>query len=437
VRISVVIVTYNFAKYLRECIDSILAQTLRPCEIVIYDDCSTDESWSIITEYSQRYPELFVVHSQPKNVGMRANANVALKRARGDLVSLLDGDDRWSPRKLELEWAAICRNPEARIAYSNVRTIDAEGRQTAIWYDGNVPEPPAGDVFVQVFSKRFFPGIRSIFRNPLLYRSALEEMDYHDENVQLYIDWDLKVRLTAAYPVAYSGEVLVDYRIHSGGIHNQPVDTHLRDLVTIYNQNLPLLEKRTAAEKALIESELDSLTREYGGASLSQARAALSCVESAYRHPDDNKAPQSGPCVYSDSYSTDARLGENLIFLVSLPRSGSTLLQRILANHPDVHRTTEPWVMLHPLYALKQQGISAEYESDLARRALGEFLDATPGGEETYVDALRAMASVLYGSALQPTGKQFFLDKTPRYFYILPELLRVFPKARFVLLAGP
>ena len=88
-RISVVIVTYNFAKYLRECIDSILAQTLRPCEILIYDDCSTDESWSIITEYSRKHPGLFVVHRQPHNVGMHVNANTALQRATGDLSAWL------------------------------------------------------------------------------------------------------------------------------------------------------------------------------------------------------------------------------------------------------------------------------------------------------------------------------------------------------------
>ncbi|MEN8763083.1 MAG: glycosyltransferase family 2 protein, partial [Thiogranum sp.] len=103
-RISVVIVNYNFSKYLRECIESVLAQTLQPCEIVIYDDCSTDESWNIITEYSQRLPHLIVAHRQQKNAGMQVNGNAALRRAQGELVCWLDGDDRWLPRKLELEW---------------------------------------------------------------------------------------------------------------------------------------------------------------------------------------------------------------------------------------------------------------------------------------------------------------------------------------------
>jgi len=444
-RISVVIITYNFEKYLRECIDSILAQTLQPCEIVIYDDCSTDESWSIITEYSQRYPELFVVHRQAKNVGMHINANTALQRARGELISWLDGDDRWLPRKLELEWEAICQNPEMKIAYSNVYSIDAAGQRTAIWYDGKGPEPPSGDVFIQTLTKRFFPGIRSIFRNPLLYRSIVEELDYHDKDIELYVDWDLKIRLTALCQAAYAREALVEYRIHPGGVHNQPRDTHYRDLVAIYQKNLPLLANRTAAEIALIETELDSLSREYGGGSLSKAKtgktsaatatAPFSTAESVNRSTGGSEVWPSQSAAYPDALTTETGLGENLIFLVSLPRSGSTLLQRVLANHPDVHTTAEPWVMLHPLYALKRQGIEAEYESDLARRALDEFLGAMPDGEEAYIDALRAMASVLYGKALQPSGKRIFLDKTPRYFYILPELVRVFPKARFVLLS--
>jgi glycosyltransferase involved in cell wall biosynthesis len=442
-RISVVIVNYNFSRYLRECIESVLAQTLQPCEIVIYDDCSTDESWNIITEYSQRLPHLIVAHRQQKNAGMQVNGNAALRRAQGELVCWLDGDDRWLPRKLELEWEVISRNPQAKIAYSNVYSINAAGQRTAIWYDGNGPEPPSGDVFVQVFSKRFFPGNRSVFRNPLLYRSVLEEMSYHDEQVAIYIDWDLKIRLTALYPVAYSGEALVEYRIHSEGIHNRPMLQHCRDLLVIYHKNLPLLANRTAAEAGMIETEMASLLKEHGGDS-AELKKRVSPVDVTPMDLDASAAAHYPADVWdtarhlsqapAGSLSTDVGQGENLVFLVSLPRSGSTLLQRILANHLDIHTVAEPWLMLHPLYALKRSGFEAEYDAGQARQALDEFLDEVPGGEENYIDALRAMASLLYGRVLQRSGKRLFLDKTPRYFHILPELKRVFPKAKFILL---
>ena len=126
--------------------------------------------------------------------------------------------------------------------------------------------------------------------------------------------------------------------------------------------------------------------------------------------------------------------GESLIFLISQPRAGSTLLQRMLATHSDIYTTSEPWLMLHPLYALREKGFEAEYNSDSALGAVRDFLSTLPEGEETYWEALRRAFSYLYDRALAGTGKKFFLDKTPRYYFTIPELYRVFPKAKFIFL---
>jgi hypothetical protein len=123
-----------------------------------------------------------------------------------------------------------------------------------------------------------------------------------------------------------------------------------------------------------------------------------------------------------------------LIFLVSQPRAGSTLLQAILAGAEEVHTTAEPWLMLHPLYALRETGHTADYDATVAHRALQDFLSGLSEREEAYYAALRAMALELYGRACAEAGKSAFLDKTPRYYKILPELARVFPRARFVIL---
>ncbi|MCG7853087.1 MAG: glycosyltransferase, partial [Methanosarcinaceae archaeon] len=133
----------------------------------------------------------------------------------------------------------------------------------------------------------------------------------------------------------------------------------------------------------------------------------------------------------ADLYNWD---GKSLIFLISQPRAGSTLLQRILAGHPEIHTMAEPWIMLHPLYALKRNGIEAEYVSSLARQGLDDFLMQVPEGEELYIEALREMANVLYNKMINVSGKKYFLDKTPRYYFIIPELYRVFPKAKFIFL---
>ena len=126
--------------------------------------------------------------------------------------------------------------------------------------------------------------------------------------------------------------------------------------------------------------------------------------------------------------------GENLIFLISQPRAGSTLVQRILAVHPDIYTTSEPWLMLHPLYTLRPEGYKAEYGERLAWRAVQGFLQAMPRGEAEYIEGVRRMHTYLYECALASSGKRCFLDKTPRYYFIIPELYRAFPKAHYIIL---
>ena len=67
--------------------------------------------------------------------------------------------------------------------------------------------------------------------------------------------------------------------------------------------------------------------------------------------------------------------GQNLIFLISQPRAGSTMTQRILGSHPDICTVSEPWLMLHPLYAMRPQGYEAEYHAWEARVALKNFFE--------------------------------------------------------------
>jgi len=126
--------------------------------------------------------------------------------------------------------------------------------------------------------------------------------------------------------------------------------------------------------------------------------------------------------------------GENLIFLISQPRAGSTLLQNILRNHPDIHTTAEPWTMLHPLYALRSEGHEAEYNANWARSANNDFLSTLPDGRESYYESVRRMQTYLYNCSLENTGKKLFLDKTPRYYHIIPDLYRTFPNAYFIIL---
>ena len=99
--ISVVIATYNGEKFLREQLDSVLAQTLMPDEIIVSDDHSTDCTWAILEEYQRRYPKLFRLYKNENEHGPHNNFKYAFQYVTCDLVAPCDQDDIWMPEKLE------------------------------------------------------------------------------------------------------------------------------------------------------------------------------------------------------------------------------------------------------------------------------------------------------------------------------------------------
>ncbi|TSA17282.1 glycosyltransferase, partial [bacterium] len=239
-----------------ECIESVLAQTLRPFEIIVNDDHSVDNSWDVISGFQRRYSDLLKCHRHEQNLGMLKNANYGARKATGELISFMDGDDRWLPRKLECEWAALERNPSARMAYSNVYTIDDEGRRTGIWYDGSGDVPPSGDLFPQVWTWSVFASPRTVFRHELMFKADLEALNYTDEAIDIFLDLDFKLRATSRFPVEYSGEALVEYRLHGEGIHNSSIERVFKDLLFVYLKNMQLLAERSQDETSRLVSDL-------------------------------------------------------------------------------------------------------------------------------------------------------------------------------------
>lgn len=126
-------------------------------------------------------------------------------------------------------------------------------------------------------------------------------------------------------------------------------------------------------------------------------------------------------------------MSQTPLFVLSLPRSGSTLVQRVLAAHDEVSTAPEPWVILPQVYAMRERGAFAEYGQVPAARALREFAQRLPGGEQAYREELRRFLLSLYETASGGRGA-YFLDKTPRYHFVIEDLFRIFPDARFVFL---
>jgi glycosyltransferase involved in cell wall biosynthesis len=127
--------TYNGEKFISEQIESILNQTLKPDEIVISDDASTDQTLKILLEYQKQYPNLIKVISNKNNAGFVKNFERALLNVTGDFIALSDQDDVWVPEKLQEEYNILEKNPNVGLVFSDLELVDEHLNKigTSMW----------------------------------------------------------------------------------------------------------------------------------------------------------------------------------------------------------------------------------------------------------------------------------------------------------------
>lgn len=123
--VSVITPVYNAAEVIGKTLDSILNQTYKKIEIVLVDDCSTDDSQKAIEEYQVKFPNI-VYFRQPVNQGAGAARNKALEIAKGQYVAFLDADDIWYPEKTEKQ-ISLLKSKDGAFSYTAIEMIDREG----------------------------------------------------------------------------------------------------------------------------------------------------------------------------------------------------------------------------------------------------------------------------------------------------------------------
>lgn len=121
------------------------------------------------------------------------------------------------------------------------------------------------------------------------------------------------------------------------------------------------------------------------------------------------------------------------IFLFSMVRSGSTLLQRILATHSKIDSAFEPWILLPLMYLTKSGGVISEYGSNNTRNHVKHLISQFPNKDQDYYKQVNMFAKNFYG-LLSDENTTYFVDKTPRYLLIIPEIIEAFPEAKFIFL---
>jgi glycosyltransferase involved in cell wall biosynthesis len=200
-RVSVIIPCFNQGRFLQESIDSALAQTYVDREIIVVDDGSTDESAEIAKAYGNAVRLI-----RQANGGLSAARTHGISQSRGSLIALLDADDRWLPRKLELAVDGF-RTSEVGLVHGGYRKIPASHHRA-----GDVPKR---DGLFATFhdllrENSIGPPSSAVFR-----RRAFDRVGGFDLQMPYGADdWDLWIRLAAVSRVVASGEVATEYRLH-------------------------------------------------------------------------------------------------------------------------------------------------------------------------------------------------------------------------------
>ncbi|WP_235952182.1 sulfotransferase family protein [Crateriforma spongiae] len=126
-----------------------------------------------------------------------------------------------------------------------------------------------------------------------------------------------------------------------------------------------------------------------------------------------------------------------LALIASQPRAGSTLLQTMLGKHPDVVSAGETWLLLPLVYALESRthGHPMPFDGELADQAVDDFAKSMlPGGRRSIERAMATMVNGIFDQARNAAGQKMLVDKTPRYYRIIDEILRILDDVRMVLL---
>jgi teichuronic acid biosynthesis glycosyltransferase TuaG len=126
--VSVIIPVYNCEKFIRQTIDSVLAQGFGPMEVILIDDKSTDSSLAILQEYAKKNSNI-VVHEQAENAGAAVARNTGLALAKGRYIAFLDSDDIWLDGKLKAEMD-LMTSENTPLVFTAMKVIDEDGKES-------------------------------------------------------------------------------------------------------------------------------------------------------------------------------------------------------------------------------------------------------------------------------------------------------------------
>jgi glycosyltransferase involved in cell wall biosynthesis len=193
--VSVIIPTFNRADFLREAIDSVLAQTEKDFELIVVDDGSTDQTKEMLAAYGERILYLFQT-----NAGASAARNLGIRQAQGRFITFLDSDDLWLPKKLsrQIEWMAA--HPDLMLCYTEEIWI----RRGARVNQKKIHAKVGGWIYPLCLPRCIISPSSVLMRRELFDAAGL-----FDERLPICEDYDLWLRVASRFEVGFIPEPLI------------------------------------------------------------------------------------------------------------------------------------------------------------------------------------------------------------------------------------
>jgi glycosyltransferase involved in cell wall biosynthesis len=214
-KVSVAIITYNHERFLGQALESILAQQFQgEFEIVVGEDCSTDNTRQVLLDYAARYPDIIRPLIRERNIGRGGrNLEATIRECRAPFIATLEGDDYWLTRdKLQKQVDFLEQHPDFSACHSNMLAVDAAGQITSMRLQ---PEPDRDYDLQDVLNVKY--GSTVAVRSLMFRREAFPGFPPWVAK-QKMADKALTIILAQHGKIRRFGEAMAAHRFHEGGL---------------------------------------------------------------------------------------------------------------------------------------------------------------------------------------------------------------------------
>ncbi len=207
--VSIIIPNYNHARYVGDAIHSVLSQTHPGFEIIVVDDGSTDDSRQVIGEFGEKVRAIY-----KDNAGLSAARNTGIEAAQGDYIGVLDADDMYEPRFIEILLGCLEEAPDADGIHCGYRFVDHQNQPLP---QVEARDVPPGELFQALVDGNFL-----VPESMFLRRHCYDQAGLFDISLTALEDLDMWLRVSSRFRIISTTEVLTRHRVLPGSMSADP-----------------------------------------------------------------------------------------------------------------------------------------------------------------------------------------------------------------------